>query len=134
MFTKDTPKEISRLFDLIEAVQQKFQDRFTINKQSRQGELSLVFKTADLVDILYLGVRYDLWTRAQNPLWFGVQSDWNEKVVNLFSEHNQGRWVPFENFRLCPVPPELTMQDEYKELIIEMLEEQLNIVDKHHVC
>ena len=105
MFSEDMPKIVAGYFELLDAVEQHFKDAYAMERLSRQGELALVFKNAAGGSLLYLGVRWDLWSRMHLPLWLGVRPDWGQAAADAFAARNQGRCFMHDGYSLCPVDP-----------------------------
>ncbi len=127
MFTEETPKTISRLFEIINSVEQALGKDWTIERQSRQGELALYFKEASGRELLYFALRYDLWTHAQQPLWFGVDLQWNESVIAAFTQGNTGSCLEYQGMRLRALDQQLASGEPCDE-IIRIISAQLHIL------
>jgi len=111
MFSEDMPKIVSGYFELLDAVEQHFKDGYAIDRLSRQGELALVFKNK-AGSLLYVGVRWDLWSRMHLPLWLGVQPEWGQAAADAFAVRNQGRCFMHDGYSLCPADPAIAAGGE----------------------
>lgn len=120
MFTRETISDVGRLFDVIERLERRFSDAFTLESCSRQGERSVEFKTDADAPHLYAGIRQDLWMRTGSPLWYGVRVDWGTAAVERFRAAHPGEHISFEGFVLCPVAKNADA-DEIEQLIAEQL-------------
>jgi len=129
MFTDETPKIISRFFQIIESVEQELAGKYMLEKASRQGELSLLFKDASGRSVLCFGLRYDLWTQTQQPFWYWVSLDGDEQTVSRFTEANKGRCLDYMGKRLCSVEQHITAAEQPHKQIVPLLEAQLKILD-----
>ena len=127
MLSKDTPKEISHLFSLVESVEQACSSRYGVEKKSSRGELSLLISTSDGRPLLYLGVRYDLWTRLQHPLWAGVKLTWPPGLLDTFTGTHAGRTIDHEGYRLCPVDCSGPEASVLVEGILRMLKDHSSV-------
>ncbi len=127
MFTKETPKEISGLYDVIEAAESRFRGAYAVEKKQRQGELRLVLCRPSGGELLYIGLRYDLWHRTGSPLWFGVRQDWNEEIVSRFRKFNNGSCFRYEEFFLRSAAYEAGTEG-FTKAFLEMLDSQLQIL------
>jgi hypothetical protein len=105
MFSEDMPKIVAGYFELLDAVELHFKEAYVIERLSRQGELALVFKNAAGGSLLYVGVRWDLWSRMHLPLWLGVRPDWGQAAAHGFAARNQGRCFMHDGYSLCPADP-----------------------------
>ena len=100
-------------------------DAFTIETDSRQGQKTLVFKNKDGACLLGFGLWYELWTRFQRPLWFGVYTEWPESVCDRFTQKNSGQFIDFEGYRICFLDSGLAEPEKAAEEIVKTLQEQL---------
>ena len=125
VFSEDMPKTVSLLFDTVESVERALCKKYSVEKQSSQGELALYFKDQEGRNILYFCLRYDLWTHSQTPLWFGVSRQWPEEAVNKFTGVNKGNFIDYISYRLCPIDPKITSGENASSDIIKILEAQL---------
>lgn len=105
MFSEDMPKIVAGYFELLDAVELHFKEAYAMERLSRQGELALVFKNAAGGSLLYLGVRWDMWSRMHLPLWLGVRPDWGPAAADAFAKRNQGRGFMHDGYSLRPVDP-----------------------------
>ena len=126
MINENTPQEISRLFDLVDAVEQEYSKSFSVERQSRQGELALYFLDHAGSHILYFTVRHDLWERLQNPAWFGVKTDWDEAVLSSFTQTYGEGFVNHEGFRLFPLEHNMVARDTGSENIKKLFDRYLS--------
>ncbi len=125
MFDADTPKIISRLYDIIAAVESALSERFSVQQHQRQGERALFFTDADAQRVFYFGVWYELWSRSSSPLWYGVHSQWNPKVVQTFLK-NHPEAVGFEGYHLCRMECAHVFEDGPVEPVVELIEQELD--------
>jgi hypothetical protein len=130
MFTSTTPAEISHLFDCIEAVQQRFSSTLSITRVSRRGELALYIADCRDTNLLYVGVLYDLWIKAHAPLWYGVKHTWDSLVVQCFCRHNQGRYLRYEDFLVCPLGQQAGGTGPDIVSVLALLNEQLRYLQE----
>jgi hypothetical protein len=129
MFDADTPKIISRLYDIIAAVESALAERFTIQVHQCRGERALFFADADGRRFFYFGVWYELWSRSSFPLWFGVHADWNPGVVQAFlGSHPEA--VGFEGYHLCRVENAPIFEDGPIEPVTELLARELDCLTR----
>jgi len=125
MFTKEMPKTISKMYDIVYKAEEVFGKKFSVEKESRQGEYSLFFKTGDEEKLFYIGFKYSLYQCTQNWFWFGVGFDWNETVVNAFSKRHENVFIRFENFMLCPIPEQVIEKENFLEETTKIIGEEL---------
>lgn len=125
MFNADTPKIISRLYNIIAAVESALTERFTIQLHQCQGERALFFADTDGQRFFYLGVWYELWSRSNFPLWYGVHADWNPGVVKTFLG-NHPEAVGFEGYHLCRVECAHVFEDGPSEPVAELIARELD--------
>ena len=125
MFTDDMPKIVSGYFKVLETVADHFKADYAIERLSRQGELALVFTTASGGKLLYLGMRWDLWSRMHLPLWLGVRPDWGQPAVDGFVARNPGRCFFHDGYSLCPVDPAIAAGADTAPALIALLEQEL---------
>ncbi len=125
MFSEEMIKQVSGFFSLIEEIEQKLMDTCLLEKQSRQGELALVFNTEDGRPLLYFGIQHELWMRYQQPFWYGVSTAWQETVVTAFSSSHEGL-ITCRDYRLCPLPHNLVSPAENIPAIAAFLEEKIS--------
>lgn len=125
MFTEDMPKIVAGFFTLFDAVEAHFRDRCAVERQSRQGELALVFSTPAGARALYFAVRWDLWSRMHLPLWLGVRPEWSASGSDDFAARNQGRSFMHEGYLLSPLDPAVTVDNENPQAVIACLEQEL---------
>ena len=125
MFTDDMPKIVSGYFKVLETVADHFKADYAIERLSRQGELALVFTTASGGKLLYLGMRWDLWSRMNLPLWLGVRPEWSAGRVDAFSARNQGRSFMHDGYQLSPVDPGIATDTASAEALIGLIEAEL---------
>ena len=125
MFTEETVKTVSGLFSIIEEVRARLNNSFTVEKKSSQGKLHLVFKDDRNTDLLCFGVWHELWERCQAPLWFGVNTNWSQEVVDRFKRNNQGKFITYDCFELCPIDQTIVAKNNCSEEIALLLEKQL---------
>lgn len=125
MFSEDMPKIVAGYFKLLEAVEAHFKADYVIERRSRQGELALIFSTAAGEKLLYLGVRWDLWSRMHLPLWLGVRSEWSAGGAELFSARSQGRSFVHAGYQLSPVDPGIAADTADAEPLIALMADEL---------
>ena len=125
MLSEDMPKIVAGYFGLLDAVAQHFKDSCVVERLSRQGELAIVFKNASGGSLLYLGVRWDLWSRMHLPLWLGVRPDWGQSAVDCFGARNPGRCFFYEGYSLCPVDQPIAASASAAPELIALLEQEL---------
>ena len=125
MFAEDMPKIVAGYFDLFDAVEQHFKNAYAMERMSRQGELSLEFKNAAGLSLLYLGMRWDLWDRMHLPLWLGVRPDWGQPAVDCFGARNPGRCFFYDGYSLCPVAEPIAASAGGAPELIALLEREL---------
>jgi len=124
MFDADTPKIISRLYDIIAAVESALVDRFTVQPHQCQGERALFFRNADGQRFFYFGVWYELWSRSSVPLWYGVHTEWNPVTVESFLK-NHPTAIGFEGYQLCQVECAPIFDDGPVEPVVELITNEL---------
>jgi hypothetical protein len=128
MFSEDMPKIVAGYFELLDAVEQHFKDAYAMERLSRQGELAIVFKNTGGTSLLYVGVRWDLWSRMHLPLWLGVRPDWGQAAARAFAELNQGRCFMHDGYSLCPVDKPIAAGTDAAPELIALLEQELAAV------
>ncbi len=128
MFTKEMPKTISKMYDIVYKAEEVFGKDFSVEKESSQGESSLIFKTGDEEKIFHLGFKYALYQCTQNWFWFGVGLDWNEVLVNAFSQRHENVFICFENFMLCPVPEQVIEKENFLEETTKIITEEIEVL------
>jgi hypothetical protein len=125
MFDSDTPKIISRLYDVIAAVESALTERFTVQPHQCQGERALFFANADGKRFFYFGVWYELWSRSSFPLWYGVHSQWSPATVQTFlKQHPEA--IGFEGYHLCRAECAPVFDDGQVEPVIELITQELD--------
>lgn len=121
MISRETISDVGRLFDVLDRLERRFSDAFTLASCSRQGERFVDFKNDAGAPLLYVGIRQDLWMRTGSPLWYGVRIDWGPAAVARFSTINAGNHISFEGFVLCAVAKNAEA-DEIEQVIAEQLQ------------
>ena len=129
MFDADTPKIISRLYDIIEAVESGLSGSFTVQPHQCQGERALFFTDAAGQRFFYFGVWYELWTRSSFPLWYGVHTQWNPATVQAFLK-NHPEAVHFEGYQLCRAECASIFEDGPVEPVIELIGHELDCLTR----
>jgi hypothetical protein len=129
MFTKEMPKTISKMYDIIYKAEEVLGKKFLLEKESRQGEVALFFKEKN-ENFLYAGFRYSLYQCTRNWFWFGVGLDWKECVVSAFRQRHENTLIQFENYLICPVSEEILEKENYLEETIKIIEEELESLKK----
>ena len=125
MFDADTPKIISRLYDIIAAVESALTERFTIEPHQCQGERALFFTNAAGQRFFYFGVWYTLWERSSFPLWYGVHTQWKPATIQAFqTQHPEA--VGFEGYQLCRAECAHIFEDGPAEPVIELVTRELD--------
>lgn len=125
MFTDDMPKIVGGYFKLLEAVEEHFTSAYTLERLSRQGELALIFKNAEGAGILYFGMRWELWSRLNMPLWLGMRPEWSAKADEDFAARHPGTTFMHEGYRVCPLDPALAADSDNTQAVIACLEREL---------
>lgn len=125
MFTEETPRLVGGYFKLLDAVESHFKSRYAIERHSRQGELSLVFKTPAGAYILYAGLRWDLWSRMSLPLWIGVRPEWGAEAAEKFSLRHQGKAFLHEGCWISPLDPGIAEGTGNAAALIAVLDQEL---------
>ncbi len=125
MFDADTPKIISRLYDIIAAVESALSERFTVEPHQCQGERALFFTDTDGKRFFYFGVWYELWSRSSFPLWYGVHTQWNPETVQTFLG-NHPEAVHFEGYQLCKVECAPIFENGPFEPVAELIGHELD--------
>ena len=125
MFTKEMPKTISKMYDVVYNVEKAFEKDFSMEKESSQGEYSLFFKTRDGERLFFTGFKYSIYQCTQNWFWFGVDMCWNETVVKTFSQRHENVFIRFDNFLLCPIPEEALEKENFLEETTKIICEEL---------
>jgi hypothetical protein len=125
MFTKEMPKTISKMYDVVYNVEKTFEKDFSMEKESGQGEYSLFFKTRDGERFFFTGFKFSLYQCTQNWFWFGVDMCWNEPVVKTFSQRHENVFIRFDNFLLCPIPEETLEKENFLEKTTKIIGEEL---------
>ena len=124
MFSPDTPKIISRLYDVIAAVESGLAGRFSVQPHQCRGERALFFVDAEGKRFFYFGAWYELWSRSGFPLWYGVHSQWAAATVRTFlGRHPEA--VPFEGYHLCRADCAPVFEDGHAQPVIECIEREL---------
>lgn len=129
MFNADTPKIISRLYDIIAAVESALEGRFTIQPHQCQGERALFFTDTDGHRFFYFGVWYELWSRSSSPLWYGVHSQWDPATVQTFLEQHPEA-VGFEGYHLCRMDCAPVFEDGPIESVVELIGHELDCLTR----
>jgi hypothetical protein len=124
MFSPDTPKVISRLYDIIAALESRLAGRFAVEPHQRQGERAVFVIDGDGHPFFYFGAWYELWSRSGFPLWFGVHADWNAAVVQAFLQRHPEA-VAFEGYRLCRADCAPVFEDGPLGPVTELIENEL---------
>ena len=125
MFTKEMPKTISKMYDVVYKAEETFEKDFLMEKESGQGEYSLFFKTKDRERFFFTGFKFSLYQCTQNWFWFGVDMCWKEPVVKIFSQRHENVFIRFENFLLCPIPEEALEKENFLEETTKIIGEEL---------
>lgn len=125
MFTKEMPKTVSKMYDIVYKIEEIFGKDFLMEKESGQGEYSLFFKTRESERFFFTGFRFSLYQCTQNWFWFGVDMCWNESVVKSFSQRHENTFIRFDNFLLCPVPEKILEKENFFEETIKIIGEEL---------
>jgi hypothetical protein len=126
MFTKEMPKTISKMYDVVHKAEETFEKDFLMEKESSQGEYSLFFKTSDGERFFFTGFKFSLYQCTQNWFWFGVDMCWNEPVVKTFSQRHENVFIRFDNFLLCPIPEEALEKENFLEETTKIIGEELD--------
>ncbi|MBM4311082.1 MAG: hypothetical protein FJ119_09085 [Deltaproteobacteria bacterium] len=124
MFSADTPKIISRLYDIIAALESGLAGRFTLRLHQCPGERALLFTQTDGTPFFYCGAWYELWSRSNFPLWYGVNAQWNAETVQRFLERHPEA-VAFEGYRLCRAECAPVFEDGPVDPVIELIQSEL---------
>ena len=125
MFTKEMPKTISKMYDVVYNVEKTFEKDFSMEKESSQGEYSLFFMTRDGERFFFTGFKFSLYQCTQNWFWFGVNMNWNEPVVKSFSQRHENVFIRFDNFLLCPIPEETLEKENFLEETTKIIGEEI---------
>jgi hypothetical protein len=125
MFDADTPKIISRLYDIIAAVEAALSERFTVQPHQCQGERALFFTDADGQRFFYFGVWYELWSRSSVPLWYGVHTAWNPVTVQTFLKQHPTA-IGFEGYQLCQAECAPIFDNGPVEPVVELITHELD--------
>ncbi len=124
MFSPDTPKIISRLYDIIAALESGLAGRFAVQPHQRQGERAVFVADGGGRRFFYVGAWYELWSRSGFPLWYGVHEDWDAAVVTAFlARHPEA--VAFEGYRLCRAECAPVFEDGPLEPFTGLIESEL---------
>ena len=125
MFTKEMPKTVSKMYDIVYKVEEIFEKDFLIEKESSQGEYSLFFKTRGGKRFFFTGFKYSLYQCTQNWFWFGVETSWSESIVKAFTQRHENIFIRFDNFLLCPIPEETFEKENYPGETTKIIGEEL---------
>jgi len=125
MFTKEMPKTVSKMYDIVYKVEETFEKDFLMEKESGQGECSLFFKASAGERFFFTGFKYSLYQCTQNWFWFGVDTGWYEPVVKAFSKSHENVFIRFENFLLCPISEETFEKENFLEETTKIIGEEL---------
>ena len=125
MFTEDMPKVVSGFFEMLDAVEQHFRERYAVERLSRQGEQALVFRDGAGNGLLYAGLRWDLWSRAFQPFWLAVRQDWGSSAVEAFGSRHPGRCFFHDGYSFCPLDPTVVAGPDSAGPLIALLESEL---------
>jgi hypothetical protein len=125
MFTKEMPKTVSKMYDIVYKVEEIFEKDFLMEKESGQGEYSLFFKTRDGKRFFFTGFKFSLYQCTQNWFWFGVDTSWSESIVKAFTQRHENVFIRFDNFLLCPIPEETLEKENYLEETTKIIGEEL---------
>jgi len=126
MFTKEMPKTISKMYDVVYRADEILGKTFRVEKRTAPGEYDLFFETKNREKILFAGFRFSLYQCARNWFWLGVAMDWNRKVVDAFRENHGDEVIRFENFFLCPLPAAVFEKENYIDEAVSIIEKELN--------
>jgi len=125
MFTKEMPKTISKMYDVVYKTEETFEKDFLLEKESGQGEYSLFFKTRGGERFFFTGFKFSLYQCTQNWFWFGVDTSWSESIVKAFTQRHENVFIRFDNFLLCPIPEETLEKENYLEETTKIIGEEL---------
>jgi len=121
MFTKEMPKTVSKMYDIVYKLEEIFEKDFLMEKESGQGEFSLFFKTKEGERFFFTGFKFSLYQCTQNWFWFGVDMGWKESLVKSFSQKHENDLIRFDNFLLCPVSAEVLEKENFLEEAVRII-------------
>ena len=128
MFTKEMPKTVSKMYDVVYKLEETFGKDFLMEKESGQGEDSLFFKTKDGERFFFTGFKFSLYQCTQNWLWFGVNMNWSESIVKAFTQRHENVFIRFDNFLLCPIPEEALEKENFLEETTKIIGEEIEVL------
>lgn len=133
VYSKNAATAMRKILSLIQKVYEHLKLAYDIrtvfnNFWWENGERGFYVQAGN-EDVLYFGLWMLHWQDTGNPLCFGVNRDWNPKIVELFRMKfpNNELYTPANRtscYYLVPVEKHLLMAPDAVEAVVRMLEER----------